>query len=222
MRARQSAKIDQIFRTLRVTILLGFLLSLHSPAAEICSYDSYQWNTIKQRAENFTRVRKSYAELSSDEIDPRTGCSVCEQDQRLIHVPGIEPVPVCKNVASSYQAILNDARANGFEIHSLVGYRVGKTRGDADTAGRRTKFSNHSFGIALDINSESNGLYTNCLAFGSHCKLRRGGPWRPHSDPASIAADSRLVREMRSMGFQWGGQIKGRQKDFMHFSPSGY
>lgn len=222
MRMRQTAGTDRIVRTLRLTILLGLLSSPHSPAAEICSYDSYQWNTINQRAENFTRVQKSYAELTPDEIDSRTGCSVCEQDQRLIHVAGVEPVRVCKNVAASYQAILDDALANGFEIRSLVGYRVGKTRGEADAAGRRTQFSNHSFGIALDINSEHNGLYTNCLTFGPHCRLLRGGPWRPRSDPASIMADSRLVREMRSMGFYWGGQIKGRQKDFMHFSPSGY
>jgi hypothetical protein len=86
----------------------------------------------------------------------------------------------------------------------------------------RTRFSNHSFGIAIDVNSASNGLYTNCISFGAQCRLHRGGPWRPASDTASIAADSRLVRRMRAAGFRWGGEIRGRQKDFMHFSPSGY
>ena len=201
------------------------LACLSSPAAfatGMCSYDSYQWSTKTKSAENRIRVHKPYAELNAEEIDDRTGCSVCEQDQRWIQVAGVEPVRLCKNVAASYQAILRDALANGFEIRSLVGYRVGKTRGDVDAAGRRTQFSNHSFGIALDINAASNGLYTNCLVFGPQCKLHRGGPWHPAGDPASIAASSRLVREMKKAGFYWGGEIEGRQKDFMHFSPNGY
>jgi len=207
----------------RYCLLPALVLGYHlSALAETCSYQSYQWNTLRQQAENFVRVRKSYADLDASEIDVATGCTVCEEDQSWIEIAGLEPVRVCKSLAVRVREILVDAVAGGFEIRTLVGYRVGKTRGEVDGGGRRTGFSNHSFGIAIDINIESNGLYANCLEFGPQCRLLRGGHWRPATDPLSITADSRLVRSMKSAGFHWGGEISGRQKDFMHFSPSGY
>jgi hypothetical protein len=98
---------------------------------------------------------------------------------------------------------------------------VGKTRGDVDANGVRTEFSNHSFGIALDINPGSNGLYENCIVFNQDCRLIRGG----HRDPAraeSLHAGSNIVRAIEDIGLKWGGEIDGKQKDFMHFSPTGY
>jgi hypothetical protein len=50
----------------------------------------------------------------------------------------------------------------------------------------------------------------------------RGGAWQPGVDPYSLSADGIVVRELQNLGFRWGGEIAGRQKDFMHFSPTGY
>jgi hypothetical protein len=96
------------------------------------------------------------------------------------------------------------------------------TRGDADADGNRTLFSNHSFGIALDINEGHNGLYDQCLQFDGNCRLLRGGAWQPGVDPFSLSGDGIIVQALQSLGLSWGGEIAGRQKDFMHFSPTGY
>jgi hypothetical protein len=109
----------------------------------------------------------------------------------------------------------------GAPIQEVVGYHVGRTRGDPDQAGRRTGFSNHAYGIALDINPARNGLYDRCEVFGTGCRLIRGGAWRP-DDPGALTADGPIVRRLAAAGFKWGGEIAGRQKDFMHFSPTGY
>jgi hypothetical protein len=95
------------------------------------------------------------------------------------------------------------------------------TRGDTDRHGNRTRYSNHAFGIALDINPEANGLYDRCPRFGPGCRLIKGGRWNP-ARPASLTADGPVVRALKNIGLRWGGQIEGRQKDFMHFSPTGY
>ena len=204
-------------------LMLVFCFALPAVSiAESCTYQTYEWNTLNRRAENFRSVERNYGELSAEEIDAKTGCTVCAEDQQWIRAGGAEPVRVCRRLAARFQAALDEAVASGFEIRKLVGYRVGKTRGDADANGRRTRFSNHSYGIALDINPGSNGLYGNCFSFDQACVLLRGGDWRPRQDAASITAGGRLVQSMKAAGFAWGGEIAGRQKDFMHFSPSGY
>jgi hypothetical protein len=53
------------------------------------------------------------------------------------------------------------------------------------------------------------------------CRLIRGGHWSPDT-AASIQADSEILHAMESMDLKWGGEILGKQKDFMHFSPTGY
>ena len=53
------------------------------------------------------------------------------------------------------------------------------------------------------------------------CKLRKGGHWVP-GNLGTLTLDGKIVRTMKSLDFKWGGEIKGWQKDFMHFSPSGY
>lgn len=95
------------------------------------------------------------------------------------------------------------------------------TKGDVDALGHRTRFSNHSFGIAIDINEQQNGLYDRCIRFGPACRLRRGGVWNP-DQAGSLTRDSPVVKALGQIGLKWGGAIEGRQKDFMHFSPSGY
>lgn len=186
-----------------------------------CTYQTYTWNTRLKKAVNFRTVRHPYSEVSPLEKDRKTGCTVCREDQALIRLLNIKPFYMCRLYADRLRRALLQLMQQGTSIRTLVGYRVGKTRGDADARGLRTRFSNHSFGIAVDINSEQNGLYDRCPQFGPQCRLIRGGPWRL-GQPGSLRQDGPVVLKMKQLGFRWGGKIAGKQKDFMHFSPSGY
>ena len=203
---------------LALTLALG---ATPSERVRTCTYRTYSWNAAARRAEAMQEVRKAYADVTVEERDATTGCSVCEEDQVEVAVPGIAPFRVCQLVAARVERAVRTAVANGAVVRTVSGYRVGLTRGDVDAAGRRTGFSNHSFGIAVDVNEATNGLYDRCETFGPQCRLLRGGAWRP-GEPGTITADGAIVAAFKAEGFAWGGAIAGRQKDFMHFSPSGY
>jgi hypothetical protein len=204
-----------------LTVLVCLLFAAQAWAGATCSYNSYRWNTIQRKAVEFERIVKPYHEVTREERDPGTGCSLCEEDQRVIDIPPVKPFKLCRVVADRVEPLLRDLLQQGAPIERIEGYRVGRTRGDVDSNGNRTGFSNHSFGIALDINPHLNGLYGNCFSFGEECRLRRGGQWNP-ARPGALRGDGPVVRGFKSIGFKWGGEILGRQKDFMHFSPSGY
>lgn len=206
-------------KTVVTLLILFFCIELS--ADDICTYSSYSWNTLQKKSTEVYRVRKNYSELASDEVDQYTGCSVCEQDQRVIQLSGIKPFKVCHLVEPQIRRGLVALINQGQSINNIVGYRVGKTRGDVDELGLRTKFSNHSFGIAIDINSAQNGLYENCINFNDECVLIRGGQWNPGQE-GSLTSDSVIVETLQNLGLKWGSQIAGKQKDFMHFSPTGY
>ena len=203
--------------------LIILLLALADPAIaeELCSYQTYTWNTIEKKAVNHETINKPYAELNDDEVDAFTGCSVCEQDQRSIILPPLKPFKACHILAPRIEIVIENLIRQGEAIDSVIGYRVGKTRGDVDRDGNRTRFSNHSFGVAIDLNPRQNGLYDNCIRFNPSCRLIRGGHWNPDNE-GSIKADGVIVGAMEDLGLKWGGQILGKQKDFMHFSPTGY
>ncbi len=209
------------FLCLGVLALLNPLFPPEAKADSGCTFTTYTWNTQLGQAVDHRTVEKARSELTADEIHEETGCTVCKEDMMPISIPGVEPVFVCAWLAPRFQSALDQAYGAGEPIISLVGQRVGKTKGPTDENGDRTQYSYHSYGIALDVNPERNGLYTECNTFGPDCRLLQGGEWRA-GQPESITADSVLVREMKAEGFLWGGEITGRQKDFMHFSPSGY
>lgn len=210
----------------RTLLFCLFVVSLFSTnvAAEPqqCSYDTYQWSTIDKRAVNHKRVTHPYRELSHEEVDPQTGCTVCREDQLELRLPGIEPFLICQKIAPIVESALLELIEEGEPITQVIGYRVGMTRGDVDAQGLRKRFSNHSFGAAIDINPQHNGLYDRCIHFGPACRLIRGGEWLPQIEQASLTPDGAVVQRLKYEGFRWGGEIAGRQKDFMHFSPSGY
>ena len=204
------------------SIVLILLFSLNSFAEErMCHYSVYKWNTIQRKAVDFAQVSKPYRELTPAELDSYTGCSVCREDQLELSIDGLPKFSVCKNIAPQLARALSRVRLSGQKIVDITGYRVGKTRGAVDTAGNRSGFSNHSYGTALDFNMGFNGLYDHCIEFNPSCRLIKGGQWK-QEHPLSIQANSALVGEMRNIGFKWGGMIQGKQKDFMHFSVSGY
>ncbi len=208
------------FRPIGFAILA--MVSSSAGFAESCHHQDWRWNVAQKRAVQPAAVEKDYAELSPDERDEQSGCTVCAEDQTAIKVAGVPEFSVCRRYAQVVQDTLEKLVRQGERIYSVIGYRVGRTRGDLDAQGNRTGFSNHSFGIAIDINPDHNGLYGNCISFGPHCTLLRAGPWRPGDDSYSLQRDGSTVIAFKEAGFKWGGEIEGLQKDFMHFSLTGY
>lgn len=186
-----------------------------------CTYQTFKWNVKLRSAVEHKTVRHPYDELMPDEMDPLSGCTVCEEDQETIHLPPLAPFHICKAFAPLVRETLSKLIREGQPIFEVIGYHVGRTRGEPDTSGNRTGFSNHSYGIAIDINPQINGLYDNCIEFGPNCRLIRGGPWR-RGQPGALTSECEIVKAMKAAGFRWGGEIPGKQKDFMHFSPTGY
>jgi hypothetical protein len=186
-----------------------------------CTYQTFKWNVNLRRSIDHKIIRHPYNDLAQGEMDPVTGCTVCEEDQETIDIPPLAPFSLCKVFAPVVRETLLRLVQAGEPIYEVIGYRVGRTRGALDASGNRTEFSNHSYGTALDINPEMNGLYDHCTEFGPNCRLIRGGPWRK-GQPGTLTSESRIVKAMKQAGFLWGGEIQGNQKDFMHFSLSGY
>lgn len=205
-----------------IAVCLSLLFVASAVSAQTCSYSTWSWNVNLKKAVAYRDVHKPYQELKEHEIDRVTGCSVCREDQVEINLPNIKPFLICRQLAANVQSTLLELIKLDQPIKTAIGYRVGQTRGKIDEQGNRTGFSNHSFGIALDINSQHNGLYTECFTFGEQCRLLRGGHWRPGKDPLSLKLNGLIVRQLKRIGLKWGGEIKGRQKDFMHFSITGY
>ena len=185
-----------------------------------CNYTTWVWDTINKKSINHIQVKKSKNELLPTEKDPHSKCTVCSEDQVMIKIEGLPPVQVCKHYAEKVEWALRYSMEKGFPIYDLIGYRVGKSKGPVDEKGLRTQFSNHSFGTAIDINSKFNGLYNNCVRFSEQCRLTRGGPWNP-TNSKSITKESPPYDAFKKIGWGWGGELQGRQKDFMHFSLSG-
>ncbi|GJL95824.1 MAG: hypothetical protein DHS20C05_22290 [Hyphococcus sp.] len=192
----------------------------HADDLQTCTYTDWVWSVRERKAVNIQEVERPYRSLADEERDAATGCSLCREDQVEITLSGIKPFYMCKAVAKEVETALTRAMKAGFEIGTVVGYRVGRSKGVLDVYGRRTEYSNHSFGLAIDINAKKNGLYDRCATFSSACRLIRGGEWRPDM-PGGIAPDTPLYGELKNIGWRWGGELDGLQKDFMHFSPFG-
>lgn len=200
-------------------ILLGAMLS-QKVFAEPCTYESWDWDSIQRKSVHHQKIQKLKSDLSSEELGTLAGCTVCEEDQVELQIEGIPKFKVCRVFKEKIEKAIQATKASGFQFLTLVGYRVGKSKGSLNSAGLRTQFSNHSFGTAIDINAEKNGLYDFCLHFGPSCQLIRGGRYQPDS-PGTISRDNEIYKQLTAAGFKWGGEINGKQKDFMHFSPTG-
>ena len=207
---------------LKISFACILLLISFNASSQSCSYNTWRWNVRTAQTVRLERIVHSYDALLPEERDANSGCTVCEEDQVKIEIAGLPSFQLCKLIAPQVKNALLEMMQQGAPIQSVIAYRVGRTRGKIDQDGNRSDFSNHSFGVALDINTEHNGLYTQCIVFGPHCLLSRGGAWKPSTDPYSLSVTGPVVRLFKANGFKWGGEIAGLQKDFMHFSPSGY
>lgn len=82
--------------------------------------------------------------------------------------------------------------------------------------GRATGWSNHAYGLAVDINPLENP-YVGCGA-SYH---RAGAKYRDRSRHRPGMVTPRVVKAFRSIGWGWGGNWSGNTKDWMHFSVNG-
>lgn len=82
-----------------------------------------------------------------------------------------------------------------------------------DVTGQPGKFSNHSWGRAIDINP-----LTNPYSKGDKVYPPEGRPYldRSRSWPGSILSGSYVVRRFSEAGWTWGGNWLDR-KDYQHF-----
>ena len=201
--------------------MLLFVLQILSMAEnDRCSYSYGLWNVQAKKIVRWVSIEKHRSELRRDEIGD-FGCTPCVEDQIEIKLRNGITFTACRHIAPVIEDALNESIENNFTIVSVEGYRPTMTRGAVDEKGNRTVLSNHAFGAAFDINRAYNGLYNNCVQLGPQCNLIQGGHWSP-DNPLSLTKDHPLVQNMTSLGFRWGGEIQGRQKDMMHFSKTGY
>ena len=184
-----------------------------------CRYTYSIWNVKAKASKAHRIVAKPYAQLTAKEKGP-LGCTPCEEDQVPVQLSNGLRLRACRLVSDQIHGALEAALARGQKIVSVVGYRAQMSKGAADKNGDRTELSNHAFGVAVDVNEDSNGLYNECILWSPKCVLGKGGKYEPGSE-LSLTEKSPVVGEMKKIGYDWGGKIAGRQKDFMHFSPSG-
>ena len=199
--------------------LLYFLISF-SRSEPMCHYTYGIWNIHEKKIVRRVQVKKLRNQLSKDEIG-FLGCTPCLEDQTTIIISNGLSVQLCKKIAIPVKEALERALEQDAVIESIQGYRTSMSRGSLDAQGNRTQLSNHAFGTAIDINRENNGLYDHCMELGPHCHLIQGGPWNPQN-PLSLTPTHPVVIAFKEVGFRWGGEIQGKQKDLMHFSPTGY
>lgn len=197
-----------------------FSLILSLEAKESCSFSYSVYNAKARKSIRLVQKSIDKAKLGPEYSDS-IGCTICEEDQVHVVLNNGLSFKVCHKIAKDVTFVLNQAIKNGFPISKILGYWPQMSRGKMDRFGNRTKLSNHSFGSAIDINPDSNGLYENCVRWGPLCRLRMGGKWAPESNQASIKRSGNLVKSMNKIGLLWGGNLVGRQKDFMHFSLKG-
>lgn len=189
-------------------------------SASTCTYETWEWDTLRKQSSSRRLVKTTRVSLTPEERGSFPGCSVCSEDQVVVDIDGLPSIQVCRAFQERTARALQAARDAGFPIKSLVGYRVGRTKGPINSEGKRTQFSLHSYGVAIDVNSELNGLYDDCVNFGVGCRLLRGGAW-VRGRPGAIDPSTEIYRAFAREGLKWGGELSGKQKDFMHFSPSG-
>jgi hypothetical protein len=83
--------------------------------------------------------------------------------------------------------------------------------------GRNTNWSNHAYGLAVDLNPIENP-YVGCGA----TRTRESRPYlnRKRLRPGMITPA--VVNAFRAIGWGWGGSWAGNTKDYMHFSWNGH
>jgi hypothetical protein len=88
----------------------------------------------------------------------------------------------------------------------------------APVGGGRHRWSEHSYGWAVDINPDQNPY----VSRSGRIEPLHGRPYvdRSLGEPGMLDRDHLVVRAFRAIGWRWGGDWSGT-KDYMHFSATG-
>jgi hypothetical protein len=163
-----------------------------------------------------------------------SGCPAPPEDLRQLTLsywnfyqkPATGVLIVHKDVAEEVARVFRDLFRHGFLIERMMPVEEYKGDDDAsmaanntsafncrDVTGQPGKFSNHSWGRAIDINP-----LTNPYIKGEQVLPPEGRKYldRMHALPGSILAGSFAVNRFAEAGWQWGGNWLDR-KDFQHF-----
>ena len=85
--------------------------------------------------------------------------------------------------------------------------------------GPRTNWSQHAYGLAIDINPMQNPYVTSDgYIFDYHARRYRD---RSLHLPGMIHPDDAVVRAFEAIGWTWAGSWT-HDKDYMHFSQNGH
>jgi hypothetical protein len=162
------------------------------------------------------------------------GCPVSPEDLRQLtlsywtfdHLPENGVLIVHKDVAQEVTQVFRDLFQHEFLIAKMTPVEDYKGDDDAsmaanntsafncrDVTGQPGKFSNHSWGRAIDINP-----LTNPYVKGDKVLPPEGRQYldRTRALPGSILKDSYIVKRFAQAGWQWGGSWSDR-KDYQHF-----
>ena len=162
------------------------------------------------------------------------GCPVSPGDLRELTLsyrdfsgkPATGTLVVHKDVAEEVVGIFRDLFAQSFLIEKMTPVENYQGSDDAsmaanntsafncrDVTGQPGKFSNHSWGRAIDINP-----LTNPYVKGDKVLPPEGRQYldRTRAFPGSILADSYIVKRFADSGWTWGGSWTS-PKDYQHF-----
>ncbi|HVW11963.1 MAG TPA: M15 family metallopeptidase [Bryobacteraceae bacterium] len=162
------------------------------------------------------------------------GCPVSPDDLRQLtlsywnfdQMPMTGVLVVDRDVAQEVVGIFRELFQHGFLIEKMTPVEDYQGSDDAsmaanntsafncrDVTGQPGKFSNHSWGRAIDINP-----LTNPYVKGDKVLPPAGRQYldRTKAFPGSILADSFIVKLFGEKGWTWGGSW-GDRKDYQHF-----
>jgi hypothetical protein len=162
------------------------------------------------------------------------GCPVSPEDLRQLTLsywnfeekPATGILIVNREVAQEVVQIFHDLFNHGFLIEKMFPVEEYNANDDAsmaanntsafncrDVTGQPGKFSNHSWGRAIDINP-----LTNPYIKGEKVLPPEGRRYvdRTQAFPGSILEDSFIVKRFAESGWQWGGSWSS-PKDYQHF-----
>lgn len=117
-------------------------------------------------------------------------------------------ISVHKDIKDQVLDVLQKAQDSGFKVYDVAGYNF------RNVTGSTTSLSQHSYGLAIDINPDENYYikYSTGATVGKY--------WKPGEDEYSLPVDGIVVTTFKSYGWEWGGNWSSI-KDYMHFSAAG-
>lgn len=125
-------------------------------------------------------------------------------------------VQVHKALKNDVIAALTAAQNEGFRVYEIGGYGRWNSDGSCDAAGSNKdvglQYSQHCYGLAVDIN-----VNENCYKKPPSAGCSVGNLYSPNSNRYSIKKDGALYKSFIGNGWGWGGEWNSL-KDYMHFS----